>query len=318
MVLDLHGAPGGQTGTNIDDSPRGLPELFTDRRYQEQTVALWQALARRYRDEPVVAGYDLLNEPLPNEYQYQYAEELVALYRELTDTIRAVDPSHLIIYEGMHWATNWDIFTEVWDPQSVLQFHRYWSPPDRPGIQRFLDVRERLNLPIYMGEGGENNLDWLQTAFQLHEDEEISWSFWPWKKIETLTSPCSVVAPDGWAEVLAYAHGKAERPDPDRAWRTLLDLLDNVDLAACVYRPEVVNALLRRPPLRLPATGFSFRGDGDSYGTAGATPLAGFRPDDQVSIVRSPESQDRPLEFSHTDGASRDHDDRVAGPARAG
>ena len=28
VLLDLHGAPGGQTGTNIDDSPRNLPELF--------------------------------------------------------------------------------------------------------------------------------------------------------------------------------------------------------------------------------------------------------------------------------------------------
>jgi len=60
VILDLHGAPGGQTGTNIDDSPNGEPELFLERRYQDQTVALWVALARRYRDEPVVAAYDLL------------------------------------------------------------------------------------------------------------------------------------------------------------------------------------------------------------------------------------------------------------------
>ncbi|NJP35388.1 cellulase family glycosylhydrolase [Micromonospora thermarum] len=311
VVLDLHGAPGGQTGTNIDDSPNGRPELFTERRYQEQTIALWQALAARYRDEPVVAGYDLLNEPLPNEYQDRYATELVGLYRELTDAIRAVDPHHLIIYEGTHWASNWDIFTEVWDPQSVLQFHRYWSPPDRPGIQRFLDVRQRLNLPIYMGEGGENNLDWLQTAFQLYEDEDISWNFWPWKKIDTLTSPCSVVAPAGWSEVMDYAAGKADRPDPDHAWQTLRDLLDSFDLSACVYRAEVVNALLRRPPLRLPATGFSFRGEGESYRTSEATPLAGFRPDDQVTIVRSPQAEDRPLNFSHTDGSPRASDDQL-------
>ena len=294
VVLDLHGAPGGQTGTNIDDSPRGRPELFTDRRYQELTIELWRALADRYRDEPVVAGYDLLNEPLPNEYQYQYAGELVALYRELTAAIREVDPVHLIIYEGTHWASNWEIFTEVWDDKSMLQFHRYWSPPDRPGIQRHLDVRERLGLPIYMGEGGENSLDWLQTAFQLYEDEQISWNFWPWKKIETLTSPCSVIAPPGWAEIVAYGAGAAPRPEPDKAWRTLLDLLDGFDLTQCVYRSEVVNALLRRPPLRLPATGFSFRGQGDSYQTTGASPLPGFRPDDRVSIVRPDAARRRP------------------------
>jgi len=311
VVLDLHGAPGGQTGTNIDDSPRGLPELFTERRYQEQAIELWRALAARYRDEPVVAGYDLLNEPLPNEHQHRHAADLVALYGELTAAIRAVDPDHLIIYEGTHWASNWDIFTEVWDPKSVLQFHRYWSPPDRPGIQRYLDVRARLGLPIYMGEGGENNLDWLQTAFQLYEDEEISWNFWPWKKIETLTSPCSVNAPAGWSEIVEYAAGKAGRPEPDDAWRTLNGLIDGFDIDRCVYRPEVVNALLRRPPLRLPATGFSFRGEGRSYQTSAATPLAGFRPDDRVSIVRPSQPADAPLDFSHTAGAPRAHDDRL-------
>src|SRR5215469_7332910 len=253
VVLDLHGAPGGQTGTNIDDSPHGLPELFTDRHCQELTIQLWRELAHRYCHEPTVAGYDLLNEPLPNEYQHRHADDLVALYGEITTAIRAVDPDHLIIYEGTHWATNWDIFTEVWDPKSVLQFHRYWSAPDRPGIQRYLDTRERLGLPIYMGEGGENNLDWLQTAFQLYEDEEISWNFWPWKKIDTLTSPCSVVPPHGWAQILDYAAGKADKPEPQDAWQVLTDLINGFDLNRCVYRPEVVNALMRRAPLCLPA-----------------------------------------------------------------
>ena len=49
-----------------------------------------------------------------------------------------------------------------------------------------------------MGEGGENYVDWLHTAFQLYEQCGISWNFWTWKKIDTLTSPCSVNPPAGW------------------------------------------------------------------------------------------------------------------------
>jgi len=312
VVLDLHGAPGGQTGTNIDDSPHGTPELFTDRRYQEMTVALWRELARRYRDETVVAGYDLLNEPLPNEYQDRYARELVALYREITAAIRGVDQHHLIIYEGTHWATDWSIFTEVWDANSMLQFHKYWSAPDRPSIQRFLDIGARLGLPVYMGEGGENNLEWLYTAFQLYDDCGISWNFWPWKKVQTRTSPCSVDAPDGWADVLAYSMGKADRPDADVAWRTLRDLLDRMVLARCTYRRDVVGALLRRPPLRIPATGFGFGGPGVSYHTSGAArPLAEFRADDRVTISRSPGAERSELSFDHTDGSPRPAGDRL-------
>src|SRR5260370_2439735 len=195
VVVDLHGAPGGQAGTNIDDSPHRAPELLPDERDPGLTIKLWRAPAGRYRDETVVAAYGLLNEPLPNEYQPRYAGRLRDLYRELTAAIREVDRNHMISYEGTHWATNWDVFTEAWDSNSILQFHKYWSAPDRPSIQQYVDVGRELGLPIYMGEGGENNLDWSQTAFQLYDDSGISWNFWTWQQIDTVTSPCSVVRP---------------------------------------------------------------------------------------------------------------------------
>ena len=283
VVLDLHGAPGGQTGTNIDDSPNGVPELFTNATYREQTIALWQALALRYRDETVVAGYDLLNEPLPNQYQHMYPNELVALYRDLTAAIREVDRDHLLIYEGTHWATNWSVFDEVWDANSMLSFHKYWTPPDRPSIQAFLDIGSELGLPIYMGEGGENTVSWLQTAFQLYEDNAVSWNFWPWKKMETHSSPCSVDVPAGWGDVLAHSNG-GPRLQADDAWATLIALLEAMELARCTYRPEVIAAILRRAPLRIPAASFGFLGPGASYGTSAGSPLAGFRADDLVSI----------------------------------
>jgi len=65
VIIDMHGAPGGQTGQNIDDSPKDQPELFMDKKYQDQLEELWVKLATKYKDEPVVAAYDLLNEPLP-------------------------------------------------------------------------------------------------------------------------------------------------------------------------------------------------------------------------------------------------------------
>jgi endoglucanase len=306
VVLDLHGAPGGQTGTNIDDSPNGVPELFADSRYREQTIALWQALARRYRDEAVVAGYDLLNEPLPDDYQHTYADGLVALYRDLSAAIRDVDPDHLIIYEGTHWASNWSVFTEVWDANSMLSFHKYWSPPDRPSIQAYLDVGRELDLPIYMGEGGENTLGWLQTAFQLYEDHGISWNFWPWKKMGTHSSPCSVNDPARWPDILAYGDGCSPRPQPDAAWEALSELLDAVVLENCTYRPEVISALLRRAPLRIPAAGFGFRGPGESYRTSSALPLDGFRNDDLVTIRDYGGAVPGQLSFEYVDGMTRD------------
>ena len=47
VILDMHGAPGGQTGDNIDDS-WGYPFLFESPESQELTIAIWEKLARRY------------------------------------------------------------------------------------------------------------------------------------------------------------------------------------------------------------------------------------------------------------------------------
>jgi len=300
VLLDLHGAPGGQTGTNIDDS-LGQPELFMNARYAELTEQLWVAIARRYRDEPVVLGYDLLNEPLPDDWQYRYVDELVAVYQRLTTAIRAVDDHHLLMYEGSNWATNWSMFTEVWDDNSVLQFHKYWSPPDQPSIQRFVDIGEQLGLPIYMGEGGENNTDWLATAFQMYEDLDIGWCFWPWKKIDTRTSPCSITAPDGWDALVAFANDAGPQPSSNDAWNTLQQLAAAGSIAQCEYRNDVVNALFRRAPLSLPATAFGFLGPDASYSvSAGSSILPGFRANDHVSIELG-DNTELP-EFDHADG----------------
>ncbi|MGH8889678.1 MAG: glycoside hydrolase family 5 protein [Acidothermaceae bacterium] len=313
VVLDLHGAPGGQTGTNIDDSPHGLPDLFVEGGdYVQQTLDLWRVIAGRYSDEPVVAAYDLLNEPLPNEYQYAYADALADLYKQLTKVIREVDQNHVIVYEGTHWSNNWSIFTEVWDPNTMLQCHKYWNPPDRPSVQGYLDKAAELGLPIYMGETGENNLDWMQTAFQLYEESGMSWNLWPWKKIDTVTSPCSIDPPDGWADVVAYARGQSDdKPDPERAWAILTELLDRIDISRCTYRQDVVNAVMRRAPLRIPAWGFGFGGAGVSYHTSNAAPLPGFRSDDEVTLeCANGDDPDAPS-FHHNNGALRGDDEHI-------
>lgn len=303
VILDLHGAPGGQTGTNIDDSPNGEPELFTNGLYRDLTIGLWRQLAERYREDETVAGYDLLNEPLPEPHCREHSALLARLYQDLTAAIRDVDENHLIIYEGTHWATNWDIFTEVWDENSALSFHKYWSPPDRNSIRVFLERRDALALPVYMGEGGENGLGWLQTAFQLYDDCAISWNFWPWKKLATYSSPCSVIPPPGWDALVRFAQGRP-RPSREAALETLTALIEAIPFDSCVYRPEVIAALLRTAPVRLSAAAFGFRGQGRSYSTSAATPFSAFRSDDQVTVrpLGMPASG---VSFDYTDGPDR-------------
>ena len=63
LILDMHDAPGGQTGDNIDDS-YGYPWLLESEDCQKQFVDIWVNIASRYKEEPVILGYDLMNEPI--------------------------------------------------------------------------------------------------------------------------------------------------------------------------------------------------------------------------------------------------------------
>lgn len=63
VILDLHCAPGGQTGDNIDNG-WGYPFLFESTSSQQLTADLWKKIADHYKNEPAVIGYDLLNEPI--------------------------------------------------------------------------------------------------------------------------------------------------------------------------------------------------------------------------------------------------------------
>ena len=249
ILLDLHGAPGGQTGTNIDDSPNGMPELFMSARYRSQTVELWRELARRYRDREAVLGYDLLNEPLPNEWQHRFGDELVALYRELTAAVREIDDRHLLMCEGGHWATNPEPVSVRYDDNQAVQFHRYWCPPDETSIAEFLRVRRDLGVPVYMGEGGENTPGWIYAATRLYERHGIGWNFWPWKKLDTLTSPLSVRRPADW-ELIADPASRASAGDAERI---LDDYLAAIPADRCEVRAGVLDALFARPELHLPA-----------------------------------------------------------------
>ncbi|BBI35411.1 cellulase family glycosylhydrolase [Cohnella abietis] len=308
-ILDLHGAPGGQTGTNIDDSENDQPELFISERNKQITIELWQMLAKRYKDEWIVAGYDLLNEPLPNWFS-AYNDQIMPLYRDITKAIREVDDRHMIILEGAHWATDWSIFDHKFDDNVMLQFHKYWNNPDTESIQVYLDKRAEWNVPIYMGEGGENNKEWYAGAFRLFEDHDISWNFWTWKKMGKDNSPCSVNIPSGWQLLIDYLEG-GSKPDEATAERILWEYLHNISFAECVYHPEVTLSLFRRPTARIPAIFYGYKGEGLSYQVQGRSRSSvGFRVQDGVDI-RFVESSREIASFEHSKGEPWKADERM-------
>lgn len=205
VVLDLHAAPGGQTGANIDDS-NGWPWLFSDAAAQQQTVELWKSLAHHYRDSRTVIGYDLLNEPLPHYTAgQQFNSRLEPLYKRITAAIRSEDPHHMVILEGANWDTDFSVFGPPFDPNLVYEFHVYWTAPVQQTLQSYVDFRTAHHVPIWLGESGENKDEWIAQFARLLEKNDIGWAFWPYKKMDATSSPVTFPQPEHWGEIVAYA-----------------------------------------------------------------------------------------------------------------
>ncbi|MDR1187835.1 MAG: glycoside hydrolase family 5 protein [Bifidobacteriaceae bacterium] len=118
-ILDFHALPGGQNAGWHSDNPTHLPLLWQYRHFQDRAIWLWEQLAAHYRDNPWVAGYNLLNEPADPTGQ-----AVAAFYRRLMPAVRAVDPNHMLFVDGNRYATEFDVFDEPWD-NTVYTCHDY-------------------------------------------------------------------------------------------------------------------------------------------------------------------------------------------------
>lgn len=268
--LDLHGAPGGQTGSNIDDSADNVPRLFLEERNQEKCIALWAELARRYRDRAVVGGYDLLNEPIvPPAAGFGDFDSLIPklceLYKKLVAAVRQVDSCHMLSIEGAHWATDTSVFDRRYDENMVLHFHRYGEMPDIRCLRKFMDAAEKIQTPLWMGETGENVNEWYAAFYPLAHSLGIGYNLWPWKKMECTNSPYSIRKPKGYQEILDYIAG-GSKPD-GKAAREIFDAyLENIKMENCVENRAVTNHVLRQGMFSLRATDFDeCPGAGNSF-----------------------------------------------------
>lgn len=254
VVIDLHAAPGGQTGANIDDS-NGWPWLYTDTAAQQQTVDLWKRIAHHYRNEPAVLGYDLLNEPLPHYgAMRQFDSKLEPLYKRFTAAIRTEDTHHAIILGGAKWDSDFTVFGPPFDKNVIYQFHTYWTPPVQATIQKYIDFRTANHVPVWLGESGENKDDWVTQFARLLETNDIGCAFWPYKKMDATSSPVTFPQPEHWSDITAYAKldrnlGHVEDRQKQRPSQQVIDsafagLLENIRFAHEKQNPGYIRALL--------------------------------------------------------------------------
>ena len=198
VILDLHAPPGGGF-----QGPGSAAAFWSQPVERKRFIALWQELARRYRHDPTIAAYDLINEPNPPQ-QSNYLQ----LLTDTIGAIRAIDPDHLLQIENcfaadctpfvidgvsnvlydFHFYDPWNEYTghssNSW-PSSSGNRNSAWL---RNAFHSYSDFYRQRGLPFMVSEFGQRRdhfsrgaSAWLDSVWDLLDEEGASYCYFSYK-----------------------------------------------------------------------------------------------------------------------------------------
>ncbi|MCR5796136.1 MAG: glycoside hydrolase family 5 protein [Solobacterium sp.] len=288
VILDMHAAYAGQSTVGCDDGVDNYPHLFTDEESWDRSILVWKTIAERYHDRAVIAGYELLNEPLALPKWDNYIPKLLEFYRECIQEIRSVDQDHIIFLQGHRFAKRADIFEEDMDPVChnwVLTFHIYETLPDLGLLGPVMAERERLNVPVWVGETGGTK-HWLAVLSGMLYENHIGINVWCHKAVARPNAPtlCTYAVPEDFHKIVDYIQKGASKPSYNDAIRIFDQYLENILFKNCSVHEEEAHAILRTIPFRITAVGY----DWDPASHKGDYPycsFSGYRREDHLKMI---------------------------------
>jgi len=189
VILDLHGAPGRQSGEH-HTGEAGVNKLFSNPDFIAQTERVWTKVAQRYKNRPEVAAYDLMNEPTGASDDRALFQTQDRLYR----AIRAVDARHLIIVEdGYKGIDHLPKPSEMEWKNVVLSYHSYnFDAKSEQDHAKHLDWlvaelqknQKRWQAPFYLGEFNlepHGTPTMMATYVRTMREHGWGWSLWTYK-----------------------------------------------------------------------------------------------------------------------------------------
>jgi endoglucanase len=224
VILDLHAVQGWQnTDWHCDNASRHT-FFWQHPHFQERFYALWQEIARRYKGNPAVAGYNLMNEPVTcapfgryHDHYHTDWENLNRIYRLAVEKVRAVDADHIIFLEGDYFSSRFDGLDAPFAPNLAYSSHNYNSfgfgpgayPGEKDGQPWNLDGQRKVfqdaqgtqftqkhNVPLWVGEFGAayngpkaevpDRLRAMDDQLALYNETGTHWTTWTYKDIHVM------------------------------------------------------------------------------------------------------------------------------------
>ena len=244
VILDLHAAPGAQNFDWHSDSS-GKAGLWQGNQNQKRTIALWEFLIDKFKNEKSLLGYDLINEPVLGGAPRSI---LVKFYRRLINKIREIDEKRIIFIEGDLWATQIDFLKSLVERNISISIHNYeplqytfnFTPFYKfPGkieggrwdkktlirhLQRYYDFSRKYKTDIFVGEFGINwrggfwgEASWLKSTLEVFDKFRFGYTYWTYKAIS------NSIFPDGIYQYIPNTPC-INREGPEIGWEKYLDL----------------------------------------------------------------------------------------------
>jgi len=213
-ILDMHTAPGGQNTDWHADHGGHIANFWVHKDFQDRTVWLWEKLAEHYKSNKWIAGYNPLNEPTDPTHT-----RVIEFYSRVHSAIRAIDPEHIIFFDGNTFASDFSHFGDAhknWD-NTAYSIHDYSTfgfpaaPEQYVGneqqlhrLQRSYEKKrewmDQRGLCVWNGEWGPvyarkqyegeaaeeiNKVRYqvLKDQLQIYNKDRLSWSIWLYKDI---------------------------------------------------------------------------------------------------------------------------------------
>lgn len=146
-ILDLHAIAGWQNTDWHCDNDSAHSMFWEHPHFIDRFIALWEEFARRYRGREIIAGYDVMNEPLCNAARGRFTgiqnykrawEKINPVFRRVVEAIRSIDAEHIIFLEGDYFASLFEGFEVPFTDNLAYSSHNYndagFGPGAYPGV----------------------------------------------------------------------------------------------------------------------------------------------------------------------------------------
>lgn len=206
VILDLHVA--GQNSHAYNRKYGNI--LWQDNDFRNRVIALWGMIAKRYKDNPYIAGYDIINEP-----QAPTKKALHSFYQKVIKEIRESDRKHILFIEWNLYQKEKILFGGEYDDSNIVFSIHFYKPGkftnqgirgrpvgykypgkyggiywDKNQINKyFSEVLSKINdRPVFVGEfsaaywsGGEDAFQWIRDVIAVLNDHRCHYTFFNYK-----------------------------------------------------------------------------------------------------------------------------------------